>query len=428
MRRFAVRINAAIALAIGLAHPVAATPPVDAPVWGAASDEGDEDARSESSAPSISARDSGPGGDLLQQRPALDEASGEVGVVEEAGPPDVEPFELLGRTIEPGERAMLDLELSESFTGGAVATPVQVIHGSNPGRVLCLVAGIHGDEIVGIEIVRRIVEQIDVESLSGTVITMPVANPMGFRQSSRYLPDRRDLNRYFPGRPYGSLASRIAHRIFNNVIKRCDLLVDFHSGSFHRANLPQIRADLNDPKLLELAQWFGSPVVVHSRGGEGTLRRAASDAGIPAVLFEAGEPMRFDEASVQIGVWGASSLLFRLGMYPTEQVEDIEADVFRGNAWVRADAGGIFIADAQLGDWIVAGQVLGTVTNPFTHEKVVVKGTRNGRIIGQALDQVVTPGYALFHIGTLGHSAEATPTEDSSDFSSDGVESEERPE
>lgn len=419
MRRFAVRIIAAIGLAVAM--PFSAAGAEAAASVAPASEKG----------PSISARDTGPGGDLKHQRPALEGSAPDEGggaAVDEAGLAIVEPFELHGRTIQPGERVLIDLDLSESFTGGAVATPVQVIHGTHPGRVLCLVAGIHGDEIVGIEIVRRIVEQIEVESLNGTVIAMPVANPMGFRQSSRYLPDRRDLNRYFPGRPYGSLASRIADRIFDNVIRRCDLVVDFHSGSFHRANLPQIRADLNDPKLSEIAKWFGSPVVVHSRGGEGTLRRAAGEAGIPAVLFEAGEPMRFDEASVQIGVWGASSLLFRLGMYPTAEIDDVVPDVFRGNAWVRADAGGIFIAESQLGDWIRAGQVLGAITNPFTHEKLPVKATRDGRIIGQALDQVVTPGYALFHIGTLGQSSDAAPPTDSSGFETDGVESEERPE
>ena len=338
------------------------------------------------------------------------------------------PFELLGRTFARGERARLDLELSESFAGRAVATPVEVIHGLGPGRVVCLVAGIHGDEIVGIEVVRRIVEQIDARGLLGTVIAVPIANPMGFRQSSRYLPDRRDLNRYFPGRPYGSSASRIAHRLFENVIRKCDLLVDFHSGSFHRANLPQTRADMSDPALRELAQWFGAPVVVHSEGRPGTLRRAAVDEGMLALLYEAGEPMRFDEASVQSGVKGALALLARLEMHGVIDAEVEPSQVFRGSAWVRADAGGIFLAAVGLGDWVDARQIVGAITNPFTHERVEVRSPRTGRIIGRAVDQVVTPGYALFHIGTVGLSPNVAEGEEPSDSSADGVENDERPE
>ena len=345
-----------------------------------------------------------------------------------AAPLPVEPFELLGKKVEPGARARLDLELSESFTGRAVVAPVEVIHGLGRGRVLCLTAGIHGDEIVGIEVVRRIVEHVDESVLVGTVIAVPVANPMGFRQSSRYLPDRRDLNRYFPGRPYGSSASRIAHRLFESVIRRCDLLVEFHSGSFHRANLPQTRADLSDPKLQELAQWFGAPVVVHSEGRPGTLRRAAVDEGIPALLYEAGEPMRFDEASVASGVEGTLALLARLGMQGDVPEEVLPSQVFRGSTWVRADAGGIFLAHAQLGDWVEAEQVLGAVTNPFTHERVEVRALRSGRIIGRAVDQVVTPGYALFHVGTVGLSPDSADSIEPAGADADGVEAEERPE
>jgi predicted deacylase len=310
-------------------------------------------------------------------------------------------FELLGMRIAPGERVTLDLELSESFTGGAVVTPVQVVRGDQPGSVLCLVAGLHGDEVVGIEVVRRVVTRIEPVGMNGTVVAIPVANPVGFRRLSRYLPDRRDLNRHFPGRSYGSSASRMAYRIFEGVIRHCDVLVDFHSGSFHRANLPQVRADLDNPILLAISGWFGAPVVVDSPGAEGTLRYAAVQAGIDALLYEAGEPMRFDEGSVETGVQGVLSLMKAMRMAELDGPPPNVSEFFRGSHWVRSDSGGIFLAEVQLGAWVKQGQVLGSVTSPFTNERRDVRARETGRVIGRAVDQVVSPGYALFHVGTI---------------------------
>jgi predicted deacylase len=309
-------------------------------------------------------------------------------------------IEILGQRIEPGEHRQVLLSLGESFAGMSLTTPVQVLNGQEAGPKVCLVAGIHGDEVVGIEVVRRVIDSLTVEGLRGAVIAIPIANPLGFRRSSRYLPDRRDLNRYFPGRPTGSTASRLAYRIFDQVIRHCQVLVDFHSGSFHRANLPQVRADLRNPQLLGMAQWFGVPVVVHSAGRVGTLRRAATDAGILAVLYEAGEPQRFDEESVTGAVLGTLSLLQTLGMIDGYAAPGDASDVFRGSHWIRAEAGGIFLSVRELGDWVTTGTRLGTVTDPFTNEQVVIEARRTGRIIGRALDQVVIPGYALYHVGT----------------------------
>jgi len=333
--------------------------------------------------------------------------------------------EILGQTIEPGERRQLLLSLGESFAGMSLTTPLQVLNGIEAGPTVCLVAGIHGDEVVGIEVVRRVIDSIDVPGLRGTVIALPIANPLGFRRSSRYLPDRRDLNRYFPGRPTGSTASRLAYRIFEQVVRRCQVLVDFHSGSFHRANLPQIRADLRNPQLLGMAQWFGVPVVVHSKGRVGTLRRAASEAGILALLYEAGEPQRFDEESVAGAVDGTQSLLETLGMLDGFASPGDASDVFRGSHWIRADAGGIFLSVRELGDWVTTGTRLGTVTDPFTNEQVVIEARRTGRIIGRAHDQVVIPGYALYHIGT---SYPGTDPDAEPDADAVADELEERPE
>ena len=185
---------------------------------------------------------------------------------------------------------------------------------ASPGPTLCLTAGIHGDELNGIEVVRRILQEIDPSQLHGMVIGVPIVNLHGFRQASRYLPDRRDLNRHFPGRANGSAASRIAHSFFEQVIVHCEALVDLHTGSFHRSNVPQVRADLTDSGAFELAKAFGSGVVVHAVGEPGTLRRAAGDVGIPAISYEAGEPMRFQPVEVEEGVRGVLELLARKGM------------------------------------------------------------------------------------------------------------------
>ncbi|MGH0035443.1 MAG: succinylglutamate desuccinylase/aspartoacylase family protein [Myxococcota bacterium] len=307
---------------------------------------------------------------------------------------------VLGSEVQPGESRRLSLKVSESFGGTSVATPVTVVHGSAPGPTLCLTAGIHGDEIIGIEVVRRVVAQLEPDGVRGTVIGVPVVNPLGFRRSSRYLPDRRDLNRYFPGRETGSSASRIAYRFFEQVVRRCEVLVDFHSGSFHRSNLPQVRADLTDPALRGLASWFGAPVVLHNAGRRGTLRKAAHEAGIEAILYEAGEPMRFDEESVEQGVEGSLRLMRSLGMIdgPAPAVED--AIFFQGSRWIRTDEGGIFLGERQLGDLVMEGDHLGTVTDPFTNDRVEIVSPFAGRVIGRALDQVVIPGFALYHLGT----------------------------
>lgn len=308
------------------------------------------------------------------------------------------PLEVLGRAVDPGVRLRLELEVSESFAGVPISTPIVVTRGVESGPSLCLTAGVHGDELIGVEIVRRVMEWLDPAKLNGTVIGVPIANPHGFRRSSRYLPDRRDLNRYFPGRVRGSSASRIAHTLFDSVIRHCDFLVDFHTGSFYRRNVPQTRADLRDPKVDALARRFGAPVVVHSAGQTGTLRRAATEVGIPAITFEAGEPMRFDEADIEDGVRGVRQLLAGLDMAPGRARRE-EPEVFLERHWIRVDDGGIFRASRKLGDEVTVGAVLGTVVDPFTNDRVEITSRFAGKIIGIALDQVVIPGFAAFHIG-----------------------------
>jgi predicted deacylase len=306
--------------------------------------------------------------------------------------------DLLGQSVAPGDRRRLSLRAGESFAGDAVDIPVLVIRGTTPGPTLCFVAGVHGDELNGIEIVRKVFEEVTPRDVSGMLIGVPVANVHGLRRSSRYLPDQRDLNRFFPGHPGGSSASRIANALFEGVVEGCDGLVDFHTGSFQRTNLPQVRGDLRVPRILELAKGFGTGEIVHSEGRAGTLRRAASDAGIPAVTFEAGEPLRFQAKEIERGAEGVRGLLASWRMVPGGMKRSNHRVYYRSR-WLRVNDGGIFLTQRKLGDAVKVGDVLGTVTDPVTNERGTVIAPFQGRIIGMAVPQVVIPGFAAFHIG-----------------------------
>lgn len=306
---------------------------------------------------------------------------------------------LLGAKVAPATATRLSWSPSQSFEGIATPTPVLVVNGANAGPTLCLTAAVHGDELNGIEIVRRVLYNLDENKLSGTVIGVPIVNLQGFHRSSRYLPDRRDLNRFFPGNPTESSAARIAHSFFNEIISHCDALVDLHTGSFYRTNLPQLRADLSDPAVLELTQGFGATVVLHSEGQPGTLRYAAVSAGIPAVTLEAGEPMRLQESEVDHGVRGIQTLLNKMSMYKRSSFWGEPAPVYYKSAWVRADQGGILFSKVELGERVKADEILGTVTDPITNVRTEIHSPYNGKVLGMALNQVVMPGFAAYRIG-----------------------------
>ncbi|PLW69627.1 succinylglutamate desuccinylase/aspartoacylase family protein [Pseudohalioglobus lutimaris] len=310
------------------------------------------------------------------------------------------PLLLLGAKVPPGTATRLAWSPSQSFEGIAVPTPVLVVNGAQDGPTLCLTAAIHGDELNGIEIVRRVLYNLDAQALSGAVIGVPIVNLQGFRRGSRYLTDRRDLNRHFPGNPGGSSAARIAHSFFNDVVTHCDALVDLHTGSFHRTNLPQLRANLKDPAILSMTHGFGSTVVMHSEGSPGTLRRAAAEHGIPTVTVEAGAPMRLEEDSVNQGVMGIETLLGHMKMMKRFRFWGNPEPVYYESSWVRADQGGILLNSVELGQTVSFGELLGTVTDPITNMRVDIRAPHAGRILGMALNQVVLPGFAAYRIGT----------------------------
>lgn len=310
----------------------------------------------------------------------------------------VAPFVLLNTAVEPGTATRLLWSPSKSYEGITTPTPVLIVNGVKTGPTLCLTAAIHGDELNGIEIVRRVLYNLEAEKLSGTVIGVPIVNLQGFHRGSRYLSDRRDLNRFFPGNTTGSSAARIAHSFFHEIINHCDALVDLHTGSFYRTNLPQLRADTDNQSVVELTQGFGATVILHSEGAIGTLRGAAVAAGIPAVTLEAGEPMRLDEDAVAHGVKGIRTLLNQMGMMKKISFWGEPEPVYYNSIWVRADQGGILFNQVELGERVSEGYLLGTVTDPITNVRSDIIAPYKGRIIGMALNQVVMPGFAAFHI------------------------------
>jgi predicted deacylase len=308
-------------------------------------------------------------------------------------------IELVRRTIGPGDKRRLELPAGAGFADGRLEIPVLVVRGTTAGPTLCVTAGVHGDELNGVEIARHVFEHTQPEGLAGTLIALPIINIHGFRRGVRYLPDRRDLNRFFPGRPTGSTASRMAHTVFTEVLRHCGAVVDLHTGSMQRTNLPQIRADLGADGVRALALRFGVDVVLDARGPEGSLRAAAVAAGIPTVLYEAGEPLRFEDAEIARGVEGVRNVMAHLAMIPDPGVARRVPHVFHRSRWARTDAAGIFRSDRRLGDRVAAGEVLGTVTDPITNERQPIRASVPGRLVGMAIPQVVLPGFAVFHIG-----------------------------
>lgn len=307
---------------------------------------------------------------------------------------------LLGSEVLPGTSTRLAWSPGIQIAGLANPTPVLVVNGVNAGPNLCLTGTIHGDELNGIEIIRQTMYDLDPEKLSGSVVGIPIVNLPGFQQGSRYLPDRRDLNRHFPGSETGSLADRIAYSLFENVIRHCDMLVDIHTGSLKRTNLPQLRADMNNPEVAEFTRGFDRMAVVHSSGSSGMLRTAAVDAGIRTVTMEAGESHRIQEHQIDAGVNSLTSLMEKQGMISRMFVWGDPQPVYYNSAWVRANQGGILFSEVKLGAKVSEGQVLGYIADPITNAQHPIHSSSDGRIIGMAVDQVVMAGFAAYHIGT----------------------------
>ena len=310
------------------------------------------------------------------------------------------PIELLGRETAPGTSARFPFIPDPSFDASYLNTPVFVARGARPGPTLCLTGGVHGDELNGVEVVRRTFSRVDPAELRGTLIGLPAINAEGVRTGNRNMSDRRDLNRAFPGRAGGSVAALVAFAVFNDVVTKCDALVDFHTASNQRGNLPQIRADLSDPEIKELAIHFGIGIVVGGTGPAGSLRREAARAGIPTIIYEAGEPYRFQEDEIEAGAQGARNVMAYLDMTDDPDREVADTRVYERSRWIRVppDSGGFFFPDVALGAKVEPGDELGRIIDPLTDQVFTVVSSMSGEVIGMAVPQPVLMGYALFHV------------------------------
>lgn len=311
------------------------------------------------------------------------------------------PLQLLQREIAPGQKAKFSYQISPTFEGAFLDTIVFVARGRRAGPTLCLTALIHGDERNSFEIVRQSFAGTDAEQLAGTLIALPAVNSHGFRTGSRNMPDRRDLNRFFPGNPGGSNTSLVASIVFSTLREQCSALVDLHTGSFERANVPQVRVDLAHAQALDLARYFGATAVLGGTGPEGSLRREMMAAGIPTILYEAGLPLRFEPAEIARGVAGVRNVMLRLRMLTGQgsAPTPLEA-VYSRSAWARVPvgSGGVYYPMRALGDPVRRGDIIAEIFEPFTDQRFEVASPHEGRIVGMAVPKVVFSGFALVHV------------------------------
>lgn len=313
-----------------------------------------------------------------------------------------ESFAIGNVRVRAGAARDVELPITRLVTGGDVSLPVRVVHGREPGPVVWVSGAIHGDEVIGVEVIRELIAALKPKEFRGTLVAVPVVNVLGFMAGDRYLPDRRDLNRMFPGSPRGSLASRIAHLFMTEVVAKCDVGIDVHTAADKRANLPQIRADLDDPRTRELAEAFGAPVMVHARVRDGSLRQAAVEVGAKVLLYEAGEALRFDDESIATGVEGVRRVLAFLGMIDTDPADALPLTLeSRSTGWVRARGTGILNLETHLGAVVEAGERIGGLSDTFGKRVRLVRADRSGIVIGLTRAPIVNAGDALVHIATV---------------------------
>ncbi|PLX92367.1 MAG: succinylglutamate desuccinylase [Desulfuromonas sp.] len=317
-------------------------------------------------------------------------------------------FELGGTTIPPGSRATVALPMARLYSHNEITLPVHVIHGRSVGPTMFVCAAVHGDEINGVEIIRRLLNIKALNSLKGTLVAVPVVNTFGFIQRARYLPDRRDLNRSFPGTPKGSQAGRLAHLFMTEIANRCDFGIDLHTGSNFRSNLPQIRACLDDPQTLELACAFGTPVVVPSELREGSLREAVAAMGKPVLVFEGGEALYFNEDVIRTGLQGILNVMrYKQMLAAGRKRKKIEPIITDRTSWVRASMSGTFTRKVKQGELIKKGHLLGRLSDPLGDDTEEVRAPYTGVVIGQLNLPLAHEGDALIHLAKVPDADEA---------------------
>jgi len=324
-----------------------------------------------------------------------------------------EAFTIGGIDVAPGERRLVNLPLSALSNRTPMAVPVTVFHGKRDGPTLFVSAAVHGDELTGVAICHRLLASAALRVTHGTLMVVPIVNAFGFISHSRYLPDRRDLNRSFPGTPRGSLAAQLAHLFLAEVVTRSTYGIDLHSAAIHRSNYPQIRVARDAADGMELARAFGAPIIVHSPVREGSLREAAGTKGVPVIVYEGGEGLRVDELSVNVGMRGVLRVLGHLGMIRRSRAgETAPPVVSTSSRWVRAEESGLFRPYRTTGEHVLVGEMIGIIADPYGEREAEVRASLSGLVIGRANNPAINQGDALFHIAELADPAGLDPNVD----------------
>lgn len=302
--------------------------------------------------------------------------------------------------IAPGSGQLISLPVARLYTHNDLSIDVQAVRGKRKGPTLFVSAAIHGDEINGVEIVRRLLQHPALKNLRGTLLAIPIVNVHGFLNNSRYLPDGRDLNRSFPGSAKGSLAGRVAHTFMDEIVRHCSHGIDLHTGARHRGNLPQVRADMNNEATRQMAEVFGVPVVLHSRTRDGSLREVAADNNIPVITYEAGEALRFDEVAIRAGVKGVINVMRHVDMLPaSRRRKAVPLPVLSDESyWLRASESGILRALVPVGAKVESGDTVAMISDPFGSKSIAINAPTAGIVIGRTYLPLVHEGEALFHI------------------------------
>lgn len=308
---------------------------------------------------------------------------------------------IAGETIHPGESRDLQVKFSETYLGTPLHIPVSVYRARKDGPIVCFTGAIHGDEINGVGILRQLLLGTEFDLKAGTVVCVPVANVYGLENYSRYLPDRRDLNRSFPGSPTGSLTARLAHALYEEIVRKCDYCIDFHSAAVRRTNYPNVRADMRDPRVRTLARAFGCELIVDSKGPEGSLRRTACQDGVPTIILEAGEVWKIEPSVVETGVRGSLNVLRSLAMIegrPEPPLFQVNVD---DTTWVRAERGGFLVFHARPGHLVTEGEVIATNYSIFGRERNFLSSPVSGIVLGVTTMPAVKPGEPVYNIAKL---------------------------
>ncbi len=310
-----------------------------------------------------------------------------------------------GITIKPGETKQIEMPVAKLYTDTDICIPVHVMRSKKPGPTVFVSAAVHGDELNGIEIIRRLIQSKSLKISSGTLILVPMVNVYGVLNQSRYMPDRRDLNRSFPGSAQGSLAGRVADKFLAEIVRHCDYGIDLHTGAIHRSNLPQVRANLNDPETRSLAEVFGVPVLLNADLRDGSLRQAAVESDTRILLYEAGQALRFDELSIRAGVRGILNVITHLGLVRRKsRRKAVTPYIANNSAWVRANSSGIVHNLKNLGDQVQKGTPLAEIGSPFGEILSTITANKSGIIIGKQNIPLVQEGDAMFHIAFFSES------------------------